>query len=232
MQFRLGFVCAVVAVPTFSWAQILPVDQSRFVSALGSIRIPEDFTNDEQSDSAPDFSPFISSRAAHLSLGFSALDAEAQQNSSIAPSSVTMSGMADVAAKSGFSGEIAGGEGHSAFSLTFDLIQSEMWDLDATALGTASGNANGNAFLQLMQDVTTISALDSDNASNLHVSLLLPAGEYVLTAEANVLASASNGPSASSAHAEIDFDFHKVPEPSAFALLGVVGIFLGRHGRR
>lgn len=231
MDRRLGLVFVLAGLSSQATAQLTPVAQDRSVSASGHVFVSETSISDSQSDAAADFGPFHSTRGVNLALGASTLVAQAQQDSQIAPTTVSMSGLADVAAFSGGLGQGANGDASSHFELTFDLAQNDMWDLDAKVTGMAGGDAFGNAFLQLTDGVNMIAELNSDSGSELHITLSLLAGEYILTGEADASASAAAGPATSTGHSTIDFTFQQVPEPGA-AVLWIAAVLLPIRGRR
>ena len=206
-------------------ALIQPVAQERTVSAnAGS---PDG--SDSDADSASDFGPFDANVSAEVSGSSGDYTATASQLSVILDDQVIGEG----AATGRSVGTFPGGDGHSQFSLTFDLFQPVDYQLEffLRAFSSVGDRSEAFGFLELSggSDDETILRFDVNGEDPQlaagPVAGTLAAGRYQLAAGTDVFPAAF-----STAEGSFDFEFTVVPEPATALLLagGLLAFGLGR----
>lgn len=218
-SFTLCIIGAGLALPRAN-ADLSPTAQSRTVGSSGSIALGTgEMANDAQSASAPDFGPFISARGVAVRLGNSTVDGIGQQNSLISPTLVTCVSLADSASFASEFDDTANGGSSAFFELTFSLTALEAWRVDAV-VNDFGGIGFPNVRLEtLAGDI--IADLDPSKSGELelHRTVVLVPGVYVLRATATASSFAFGG-DFSAGRAELDMSFARVPIPIGLIPVG------------
>lgn len=225
--FPLWGMCALAT------AQMAPVSQMRTVQSAATITLADgtQFT-DGGAASAPDFGPFVAAEGCSLNESFSTVNCIGQQSSTIAPRLVQVDSLADSFATTSDPNfeETASGSGSSRFALTFDVTSPGLFRLDATASAIDSSSSS----MALSQEANILAELDSSSSEpELHLTLALATGRYLLVANASASAFVGFGREMSAGRSTITVSLAAIPEMSAasLAFLALVGA-ARRRGKR
>jgi hypothetical protein len=220
MKFAVcGLALAVCLAASRAEAQIIPVSQSRTVSALWT-------GGDDISVSAPDFGIFTNSvYQSHTNPGSQAAIATASQNSRIGSSVITASGSSSTHATQ--SGRLPAGE--SAFSVTFDLATTCSYALSgSTPWANVDSTDQGYSWVRLSGPGATIfQAGPFAYPTSFSTSGILDAGEYMISADGR-----SFGNHGTSCSFSLMLSVTTIPEPSTWALVGMSALILLARARK